>query len=312
MKEASVKRLFAVLVLLALCLGCTKEQGSPGGPSPDGGLPIPVVNFAEIVSPSPTSENPLSLQFGTVSGESRPEFFTFKWYVDGTVVDGVNVNVLEPNNFRKGSKVEAEVIPTSGKRLGSPFRTKALIIKNTPPVVTSASLRPVPAFAGDIISVAAESRDRDGDTVTYEIQWLVNSASASGNEQGQLNTAGLKKKDRISAMVTPFDGEDRGTPFPTNYLVLSNHNPDITSVPPSGLQNGTLSYQVTANDPDGDAVTFSLAAAPPGMTIDKNTGSITWDAPVVQARQQITVKIAADDGDGGVSYQEFTMNLEMR
>jgi hypothetical protein len=309
-----VNRFLGVLILLILCWGCTKEQGpqSGSGASPEGGLPLPVVNFAEIVSPNPTSENALSLQYSTVSGETRPEYFKFKWYVDGTIVDGVDVNVLEPNNFRKGSKVEAEVIPTSGKRLGSPFRTKAVIIKNAPPIVTSASLRPVPAFAGDTISVSAEATDRDGDTISYEIQWLVNSASAAGNEQGQLNTAGLKKKDRISAMVTPFDGEERGTPYPTNYLALSNQSPDITSVPPSSLQNGVFVYQVTANDPDGDPVTFSLVAAPPGMTIDKSSGLIKWDPPAVQSKQQVTVKIAADDGDGGVAYQEFSINLEMR
>jgi hypothetical protein len=270
------------------------------------------VNFSEIVSPNPTSENPLSLQFATVSGESRPEFFTFKWYVDGTVVDGVSVNVLEPANFRKGSKVEAEVIPTDGKRRGAPFRTKAVIVKNAPPVATAASLRPVPAYAGDTISVAAEGTDRDGDAITFTVQWLVNGASVAGNAQGQLNTAGLKKKDRISAMVIPFDGEESGAPFPTNYLVLSNQSPDITSVPPSILQNGTFIYQVVANDPDRDSVTFSLVAGPAGMTIDRRSGSIRWDPPTVQSKQQITVKIAADDGDGGVTYQEFSINLEMR
>lgn len=309
-----VKRSLVVLMLLTLCWGCTKEQGPQSGQSasPDGSLPLPVVNFAEIVSPTPTSENPLALQFATISGESRPELFIFKWYVDGTVVDGVSVNALEPNNFRKGSKVEAEVIPTDGKRLGAPFRAKALIIKNALPVVTSASLRPVPAFAGDTISVITEATDRDGDTISSEIQWLVNSANVAGSEQGHLNTAGLKKKDRISAMVTPFDGEERGTPYPTNYLALSNQNPEITSTPSSALQNGTFIYQVTANDPDRDPVTFSLVAAPPGMAIDKSSGLIKWDPPAVQSKQQITVKIAADDGDGGVAYQEFSINLDMR
>lgn len=304
----------ALLMMVALCWGCTKDQGPQGGPGTpsDGGLPLPAVNFAEIVSPSSTSENPLSVQFSTLSGETRPELFQFRWYVDGTAVDGVKTSVLEPGYFRKGARVEAEVIPTDGTRIGAPFRTRTVTIKNSPPVVTSASIQPVPAFAGDSLSVSAEGTDRDGDAVTYEVQWIVNGANKAGNEQGRLNTAGLRKKDRITAMVTPFDGEDRGAPYPATYLVLANRNPDITSVPPSGLQNGTLVYQVVANDQDGDAVTFSLVTGPPGMTINRTSGLLTWEAPVVQSRQQISVRIAADDGDGGVTYQEFSMTLEMR
>lgn len=312
-----MKRRLLMLVVLVVCWGCTKEQATQGGPgasgaSPEGGLPLQVVNFAEILSQTMTSEYPMALQFATASGESRPELFIIKWYVDGNAVDGVNGVALEPQNFRKGSKVEAEITPTDGKRMGVPFRAKAVIVKNTPPVVTSASLRPVPAFAGDAVSVAAEGTDRDGDTVIFEVQWMVNSAGVAGNDKGQLDTTGLKKKDRIAAMVTPYDGEDRGTPYPSSYLSLSNRSPDITSVPPSGLQDGIYVYPVAAKDLDGDTVTFSLVAAPAGMTIDRSAGVLRWQPPAGEPRQQFTVKIAADDGDGGVAYQEFSMSLDMR
>ena len=128
----------------------------------------------------------MALQFSTVSGENRPELFIIKWYVDGTAVDGVKGNVLEPQNFRKGSKVEAEVTPSDGKRQGTPFRAKAVVVKNTPPVVNSAALKPVPAFVGSVISVSADGTDRDGDTVTFEVQWMVNNAIVAGNEQGPI------------------------------------------------------------------------------------------------------------------------------
>lgn len=312
-----MKRTLLVLIALLVCWGCTKEQATQGGPgasavAPDGGVPLPVVNFAEIISQTMTAENPLTLQFATESGESRPDLLNIVWYVDGNPVDGVKGNLLETQNFRKGSKVEAEITPTDGKRMGTPFRAKPVIVRNTPPVVNSATLRPVPAFAGDVISIAAEGSDRDGDTVTFEVQWLVNNANMTGNDKGQLDTTGLKKKDSIAAMVTPYDGEDRGTPYSSSYLSISNRNPDITSVPPETLQDGVYVYTVVAKDLDGDTVTYSLVTAPAGMTIDKNSGAIRWQPPVGEPRQQLSVKIAADDGDGGMAYQEFSMNLEMR
>jgi hypothetical protein len=303
-----------ILVILVVCWGCTKENAAPvgQGASSDDGQQLPVVSYAEIMTPNAASDTPMTLQFATGNLEGRSELFKITWYVDGTAVEGVNGNLLEPQNFKKGSKVEAEIIPTDGKRSGAPFRAKPVIVKNTPPTVTSAALRPVPAFVGDMLSVDAAGSDRDNDTVTFEVQWMVNNANMSGNEKSQLDTSGLKKKDRITAMVTPFDGENRGQIQPTNYLTLSNRNPDITSQPSSTLQDGTYVYQVVAKDLDGDPLTYSLATAPSGMTIDRNSGLIRWQPPVGEKQQQLSVKITVDDGDGGVAFQEFTINLEMR
>jgi hypothetical protein len=301
-----------LLVALVVCWGCSKESTTPVGGASSTGDQLPVVNYAEIMTPNAASDTPMTLQFTTESQESRPEFFKITWYVDGTAVEGVNGNFLEPQNFKKGSKVEAEITPTDGKRTGAPFRTKPVIVKNTPPTITSAALRPVPAFVGDILSVDASGNDKDNDTVTFEVQWTVNNANVSGNEKGQLDTSGLKKKDRITAMVTPFDGSDRGQTQPTTYLTLSNRNPDITSQPPSSLQDGMYLYQVVGKDLDGDTLSYSLVTAPAGMTIDRNSGLIRWQPPVGEKQQHLSVNIAADDGDGGVSYQEFSINLEMR
>jgi len=313
-----VKRTLTALLVLMVCWGCNREPATPGGPgtsgapSPEGGIPLPVITYADIAPPDPTAENALAVSYTALGGEGRPELFTFRWYVDGTLVDGANGNVLEQQNFRKGSRVEAEVIPTDGKRQGAPVRTRAVIIRNSPPVVVSADLSPVPIFTGDLVSVNAAGQDRDGDTVIFEVQWLVNSKNVAASEKGLLNTAGLKKRDVISAMVTPFDGADRGAPVFTSYLSISNRNPDITSTPPAGLQNGVYLYQVAAMDKDGDPVSYSLVAAPPGMTIDRATGEIKWSPPLSPDRQQMTVKVAAEDGDGGVSYQEFSLTIEMR
>ena len=59
-------------------------------------------------------------------------------------------------------------------------------------------------------------------------------------------------------------------------------------------------------------VTFSLVTAPAGMTIDKNTGLIRWQPPLGEPRQQLSAKIAVADGDGGVMYQEISVDLEMK
>jgi hypothetical protein len=237
---------------------------------------------------------------------------TFRWYVEGSIVDGVTVNVLEPQYFRKGERVEAEVVPTDGTNLGVPYRTAAVTIRNAPPVVASASLRPVPAFAGDTIRVAAAASDNDNDSVSFEYQWMVNNRTVA-NEGDSLNTSGLKKGDGISVMVTPYDGEDRGAPGQSTVVFLSNRPPEITSEPPSSLQQGEFVYQATAKDADGDPVTFGLVNAPEGMTIDPRSGMIRWSpSRDISGRVEMQVRISVDDGDSGVSYQEFSLGLELK
>jgi len=49
------------------------------------------------------------------------------------------------------------------------------------------------------------------------------------------------------------------------------------------------------------------------MTIDRATGLIRWEVPKqVSEKQEIVVKIAVDDGDGGVSDQEYSLILNMQ
>jgi len=57
---------------------------------------------------------------------------------------------------------------------------------------------------------------------------------------------------------------------------LSNQAPIITSDPIIILNHGEYVYDVEAEDPDGDILTYSLAVSPDGMTIDPETGVIRW------------------------------------
>ncbi|WP_165228130.1 putative Ig domain-containing protein [Aquisphaera insulae] len=67
-------------------------------------------------------------------------------------------------------------------------------------------------------------------------------------------------------------------------------------------------YDVAAVDPDGDALTYSLARHPLGMTIDPASGEISWVvAPSLQGAQAVTVRV--DDGRGGFDEQSFAVDV---
>lgn len=65
-------------------------------------------------------------------------------------------------------------------------------------------------------------------------------------------------------------------------------------------------YDVDATDPDGDAVTYSLALAPEGMKINASNGAITWNPTVDQIGENVVTVIATDE-HGATDTQTYSI-----
>jgi len=65
-------------------------------------------------------------------------------------------------------------------------------------------------------------------------------------------------------------------------------------------------YQVETVDPDGDAVTLSLLKAPAGMSLDQNTGLLSWVATVDEVGVH-EVSIQVTDTSGATDIQNFSI-----
>ncbi len=87
-------------------------------------------------------------------------------------------------------------------------------------------------------------------------------------------------------------------------IVVANRPPRITSSPPLNASVGIpYIYNVTAEDPNSDALNFSLSGPPDGMQIDSATGTITW-TPTAAGNFDISVKV----GDGKErTFQNFSI-----
>ncbi|MEW8539447.1 MAG: putative Ig domain-containing protein [Candidatus Thiodiazotropha endolucinida] len=99
-------------------------------------------------------------------------------------------------------------------------------------------------------------------TQKLHIYWTPN------NHQLGTHTVRLHVEDRLNSSTTEE--------FTIN-VVDDNLPPVLT---PGGMPNAEVSipyeYQINASDPDGDSLTYSLAVAPDGMTVNENTGMINW------------------------------------
>ncbi len=91
--------------------------------------------------------------------------------------------------------------------------------------------------------------------------------------------------------------------------ITGNNMPYITSTAPTTVDEDTeYYYNVDATDPNGDGLTFSLTDRPTGMTIDSNTGEITW-TPVDEDVGDHSVTVRVVDGYGGWDEQSWTLTV---
>ncbi len=132
----------------------------------------------------------------------------------------------------------------------------------------------------------------------------------AGESSETLNTSGFKKGDLITVIVTPLDGESEGNSMKSRPVIIANSPPEITSIPQADIVDGQYRYEVTAEDPDDDTLTFSLQDSPDGMVIDSKTGAIEWNVSEVPPGAY-NIKVIVGDGDAK-AFQSFILNLTAR
>ena len=88
---------------------------------------------------------------------------------------------------------------------------------------------------------------------------------------------------------------------------LFNSSPVIESNPVTTAKEGAVyTYDVEATDPNEDTLTYSLTVSPAGMTINSNTGVISW-TPASAESYDVTVEVS--DGSKSAT-QSFTITVD--
>lgn len=174
---------------------------------------------------------------------------------------------------------------------------------NAPPEITSIKLSPSSPVKGDRIKAEVLAQDREGDNVVLSYQWAKDGKPLQ--ETSDTLSTELKRGDKISLTVTPVHGKEKGSAT-TVFAYIFNAKPAITSsIRDAKYENG-FTYQVRAEDPDGDRPLYSLKSAPDGMTIDHETGLIRWDIPS-SFKGKVYVVVSVIDGAGGEARQIFNI-----
>ena len=224
---------------------------------------------------------------------------TIIWMINGRVATDSARAQLKASEAKRGDEVQAKAILRKQEILSNVVK-----IRNAPPEVESVKFLPEAIRPGETMSIEPVGTDADGDAVTFLYEWTLNGEPAG---KGKSIERPVKRHDSISVKITPFDGQDFGSP-----VVIQR---EIRNLPPVIIDNKEFSfdgkiytYQVRAADPDGDTLTYSLESASNGMTIDTANGLLTWTVPP-EFKDKKNVSIIVSDGHGGTAHYNLGITI---
>ncbi len=271
----------------------------------------PVIRSVIISPERPNKESELSLVIQSHSPSKIPLTYRYQWIRNNEEISGEDGESLKSGKFKKGDLVRVKVIPYDGELVGATFWSDPVKISNMPPMIGEIIVEPRVAYANSALKAVVSVSDPDGDPVSLVYRWEKDGAVLSENDTGILEPNKLKKGDSVTVTVTPNDGEASGKPEKSEAVIIANKPPIIVSTPTSKLEGNIYTYQVKAEDPDNDPITFALKTAPRGMGINPETGLIRWEVSR-QEKGNHLIEIEASDPEGAKSFQKYRLAIEFR
>jgi len=160
-----------------------------------------------------------------------------------------------------------------------------------------------PTAFDDVLAEVAVKRLQGMD---IDYAWTVNGRKLLSARDQKLRQTMFSKGDKVQVTIT-VEKKGRSASKKGALLTIGNAPPRILTHP------ATLTkldgFRVRGEDPDGGAVSYRLAAAPPGLTIGERTGVFRY-VPAKDAeagRHKIVVVIA--DPEGGESEWRLVVTI---
>lgn len=260
------------------------------------------------ISPSvPTRVSPPLLLVGGAPGTKGGELKDVVWLVNGITYRGGDR--MDPDLVHEGDRIRARGTVKIGEE-EVPFETREVVAGNSPPEIGTVRLEPKAPVTGGKVKALATFSDPDGEPVTLKYQWFIDDREVPG-EGEELTLAGVKKGSWVHVRVSTNDGTAEGSwKYSPKHQVV-NSLPVVKSRLPAEIPpDRKFSYQIVAEDPDGDPLTYDLVKSPPGMVISGSR--LEWDVPDEVLGKLVEVVVNISDGDGGQTICTLSMKINAR
>ena len=313
-----MKRVIAVAITL-LCVGCGSstedtsevDRAEARPAQAKGGENAPPEIVSAVLAPEAAgASDPISVVILAKDADRDRVELTVEWYRNGELVADQDGTSVPAGTFARGDRLYAIVYASDGKDEVT-AQTASLFLGNSAPTVRRVAITPPRPTALDLLEVAPDAVDEDGDPVELSFRWLRNGQPIPDANGPRLPPGVGHRGEGIVVQVKASDGSDESPWISSAPLTISNAAPAITTQPNYTLRgSGQYSYDVAATDPDGDRpLKYELVTGPPGMAVDVASGRVSWRVPGA-AKGVYPIELAVSDPYGGKTTQSYSLAVD--
>ncbi|MGB3401136.1 MAG: putative Ig domain-containing protein [Microcoleaceae cyanobacterium] len=242
-------------------------------------------------------------------GEKNPFQFSFENLLPGEYT----VRQIVPSGFEQTVPVDVYVdtVTVGGGEVFSHLFGNHLIepVPNQAPTFITES--PTESLTTDHrFSYQAKATDLDADSLSYDLPLAPAGMIVDPKSGAVVWQPSAEQVGTHSVILRVKDGEG-GLDLQAFEITVTEPNqaPRFTSVLSEQVQpqeGKTFTYDADAIDANGDPLSFSLIDAPSGVTIDADSGLLSW-TPNALGVAEITIQVS--DGKGGEDLQTLELNV---
>jgi hypothetical protein len=219
--------------------------------------------------------------------------------------------VLLPSKETGPAGTAAGTIPGTGPADTSAARPA----DNKPPVISSAVIVPDRPAADTALDVKYSASDPEGDALTMEFRWYVDSNLVQSGPNSSLQPGPFHKGSTVYAEVVPADQYSAGKSFATSPVVIANSPPSVSRVtlgPDTAYIGTVMTATAPGSDPDGDEITYTYQWRVNGNPVGQPVRENTFDTSSLHKKDSVSVMVDFTDGvaSGGpvISNSVFLQN----
>lgn len=278
----------AVLAALAACWGC--------GPRPKGeaGNRPPEIISVRLQPDQPSVDAQLTLEIKGRDADGDLLFHKVEWLVNGQVKASGQAQQFSTMGLAPGDQVTARAQASDGTDQSEWVQSQTAVLWPRMAAIDSLALEPTPLVAGltSIAAVARLSARGSGEETRVVYRWTLD-GRALRDSGATAAVEPLRLGQRVAVEAVPVMGALRGRPFRMTATVLGPA-PVVGGVEYVNQDSLSYTYRISASDPGGEPLTFSLTESPPGARIDPGEGTVT--IPRSEAGNAIRVRVTNRSG----------------
>jgi hypothetical protein len=183
---------------------------------------------------------------------------------------------------------------------------------NRPPVISGTPMTSVEA--GAAYTFVPTASDPDNDALTFSISGRPSWASFDTGLGRLAGTPPAGTSGTFGNIVISVSDGSGSASLPAFAITVtaatSNRAPTISGSPATTATQGTLyAFQPTATDPDGNALTFSIANRPTWATFNVATGVLQGTPGAAHIRTYNNIVISVSDGTAAAALPAFSITV---